>query len=50
MTRADEIKYLQNIINNIEKSEKPVGEIAIPSWIFMEIATCFLNNCRPLKE
>lgn len=50
MTRAEELKYLQQKIHEIEESEKSknsITKITIYAWIFVEIAEHFINSCPP---
>ena len=50
MSRDDEIKYLLQNIYKIEESEKsnnPITEITIKSWMFVELARLFLSYCYP---
>lgn len=51
MTRAQEIKYLRQKINEIEENETAlnfrIAKCTIYSWIFVEIAEHFINSCPP---
>ena len=45
MTRADEIKYLQQKIDEVKEDKK--SEITIEGDIFIEIAEHFIHSCLP---